>query len=88
MTLPDRINQRWSMDFVSDQLALGRRFRTLNIVDDKSRECLSIEVGTSLTGHAGRYESSTVSSNFADAPRSSSWTTAPSSPGMPWPTGR
>jgi putative transposase len=48
--LPDRINQRWSMDFVSDQLALGRRFRTLNIVDDKSRECLSIEVGTSLTG--------------------------------------
>jgi putative transposase len=38
------------MDFVSDQLALGRRFRTLNIVDDKSRECLSIEVGTSLTG--------------------------------------
>jgi putative transposase len=48
--LPDRINQRWSMDFVSDQLALGRRFRTLNIIDDKSRECLSIEVGTSLTG--------------------------------------
>jgi putative transposase len=47
---PERINQRWSMDFVSDQLALGRRFRTLNIVDDKSRECLSIEVGTSLTG--------------------------------------
>jgi putative transposase len=50
MTLPERVNQRWSMDFVSDQLALGRRFRTLNIVDDKSRECLSIEVGTSLTG--------------------------------------
>jgi putative transposase len=38
------------MDFVSDQLALRRRFRTLNIIDDKSRECLSIEVGTSLTG--------------------------------------
>lgn len=47
---PERINQRWSMDFVSDQLALGRRFRTLNIIDDRSRECLSIEVGTSLTG--------------------------------------
>jgi hypothetical protein len=50
MVLPLRINQRWSMDFVSDQLALGRRFRTLNIIDDMSRECLSIEVGTSLTG--------------------------------------
>jgi putative transposase len=50
LELPARINQRRSVDFVSDQLALGRRFRTLNIVDDKSRECLSIEVGTSLTG--------------------------------------
>jgi putative transposase len=50
IALPDRANQRWSMDFVSDQLALGRRFRTLNVIDDKTRECLSIEVGTSLTG--------------------------------------
>jgi len=50
IALPERVNQRWSMDFVSDQLALGRRFRTLNVIDDKTRECLSIEVGTSLTG--------------------------------------
>jgi len=48
--LPDLINERWSMDFVSDGLSNGRRFRTLNIVDDFSRECPAIEVDTSLTG--------------------------------------
>jgi putative transposase len=47
---PEGVNQRWSMDFVSDSLANGRRFRTLNIVDDFSRECVAIEVDTSLTG--------------------------------------
>lgn len=45
-----RINERWSMDFMLDSLADGRRFRTLNIVDDFSRECLAIEVDTSLPG--------------------------------------
>ena len=43
-------NDRWSMDFVSDQLANGRRFRTLNIVDDYTRESLAIEVDLSLGG--------------------------------------
>ena len=33
-------NARWSLDFVHDQLACGRRFRILNIVDDVTRECL------------------------------------------------
>ena len=33
MLVPDAVNQRWSMDFVSDQLANGRRFLTLNVVD-------------------------------------------------------
>ena len=33
-------NQRWSLDFVHDQLASGRRFRVLNVVDDVTRECL------------------------------------------------
>jgi putative transposase len=47
---PTRVNERWSIDFMSDQLADGRCFRTLNIVDDLSRECLAIEVDTSLTG--------------------------------------
>lgn len=41
-------NQRWSMDFVSDTLSNGRRFRCLNIIDEHTRECLAIEPGHSL----------------------------------------
>jgi putative transposase len=44
------INQKWSMDFVSDTLSCGRRFRALSIVDCYSRECLALEVDTSLSG--------------------------------------
>jgi putative transposase len=47
---PTRRNERWSMDFVSDTVASGRTFRTLNVVDDFTRECLAIEVDTSLSG--------------------------------------
>jgi putative transposase len=43
-------NQCWSMDFVMDALFDGRRFRALTLVDNFSRECLEIEVGTSLKG--------------------------------------
>lgn len=43
-------NERWSMDFMWDQLADGRSFRTLNIVDDFTRESLAIEVDVSLPG--------------------------------------
>ena len=43
-------NQRWSLDFVHDQLATGRRFRVLNIVDDVTRECLRAVVDTSTSG--------------------------------------
>ena len=43
-------NQVWSVDFMTDALSSGRRFRTLNIVDDYTRECLAIEVDTSLGG--------------------------------------
>lgn len=42
-------NQRWSLDFTSDYLENGRRFRTLNVVDDRTRECLAIDAGFSLT---------------------------------------
>jgi putative transposase len=42
--------QRWAMDFMQDSLAAGRPFRTLNVVDLASRECLAIEVDTSLPG--------------------------------------
>jgi len=48
--LPQEPNQRWSLDFVSDALNDGRRFRVLNIVDDFTRECLAAVVDTSLSG--------------------------------------
>ena len=48
--VPDRVNQRWSLDFVSDALADGRRFRSLCVVDDFSREALAVVVDTSLSG--------------------------------------
>ncbi|MEX2430967.1 MAG: IS3 family transposase, partial [Dehalococcoidia bacterium] len=47
---PFEANQRWSMDFVSDSLANGRRVRILTVVDDFTRECLATEVDTSLPG--------------------------------------
>ena len=50
MAIPQEPNQRWSLDFVSDALAYGRRFRLLNVVDDYSRECLACIVDTSLSG--------------------------------------
>ena len=45
-----RPNQSWSMDFVSDALFDGRKFRALTVVDNHTRECLAIEVAQSLTG--------------------------------------
>jgi len=50
LALPQAPNQRWSLDFVADQLATGRRFRILTIVDDFTRECLATVVDTSLPG--------------------------------------
>jgi putative transposase len=47
---PVAANQVWSVDFMTDALSSGRRFRMLNIVDDYTRECLAIEVDTSLGG--------------------------------------
>ena len=51
MVLPDGPNQRWSLDFVSDALTDGRRFRILAVVDDFSRENLALVADTSLSGH-------------------------------------
>jgi putative transposase len=45
---PQAANQSWSLDFMSDSLASGRAFRTLNIIDDFNREILWIEIDTSL----------------------------------------
>ena len=45
-----RPNQRWSLDFVTDTLGNGRKFRMLNVIDDCTRECLCIEVSTGFSG--------------------------------------
>jgi putative transposase len=50
MALPQGPDQRWSLDFVSDVLADGRRFRVLVVVDDFTRECLALVVDTSISG--------------------------------------
>ncbi len=50
MMTPVAPNQRWSLDFVSDQLTDGRRFRILAVVDDCTRECLALVADTSISG--------------------------------------
>lgn len=50
MAVPLAPNQRWSMDFVADQLSHGRRFRVLNVVDDYSREMVGQLVAVSISG--------------------------------------
>jgi len=47
---PSRPNERWSLDFVHDQLVGGRSLRMLTVVDDHTRECLWIEADRSLSG--------------------------------------
>jgi putative transposase len=47
---PTGANQVWSLDFVADQLADGRRFRALTILDVFTRESLAVEVGQRLKG--------------------------------------
>ena len=50
MALPEGANQRWSLNFVSNALANGRRLLVLAVVDDFTRECLGLAVDTSLSG--------------------------------------
>lgn len=50
IVVPDGSNQRWSLDFVSDALTDGRRFRILTVVDDHTRENLTLVADTSLSG--------------------------------------
>ena len=50
LPVAERVNQTWAMDFVSDSLYTGRRFRCLNIVDTFTRECIAIRVDTSISG--------------------------------------
>ncbi len=50
IAIPQGPNQRWSLDFLSDALEDGCRFRVLNVIDDFSRECLAVVVDTSIGG--------------------------------------
>ncbi len=50
LVVAERVNQRWSMDFIHDSTAAQRPFRAFALVDDFRRECLAIEAATSLTG--------------------------------------
>ncbi len=50
MAVPTRPNERWSMDFVHDQLADGRRIRIQNVMDDYSRVCVQPLVDLSISG--------------------------------------
>jgi len=47
---PDSLNQVWSLDFLSDALSDGRRFRVLGVMDQCSRECLTLLADTSIGG--------------------------------------
>ncbi|MBY3424451.1 IS3 family transposase [Rhizobium laguerreae] len=55
-----KANARWSLDFVHDQFACGRRFRVLNIVDDVTRECLAAIPDTSISGRRVARELTTL----------------------------
>lgn len=50
LALPKTANEVWTMDYTHDELASGRKFRTLNLMDGYTREALAIEVDTSLPG--------------------------------------
>ena len=77
MAIPQGPNQRWSLDFASDALADGRRFRILCVIDNFSRECLEYVEDTALSGHRVAREL-TGSPRCVAFPASWSATTAPS----------
>jgi putative transposase len=60
LLIETRPNARWSLDFVHDQLASGRRFRILNVVDDVTKECLLAMADTSISGRRVAREVTTL----------------------------
>ena len=69
LSLPRGPNQRWSLDFVHDQLSDGRRFRILAVVDDFTRECLALVADTSLSGQRVGRELDALVARRGKAPR-------------------
>lgn len=61
---PDSLNQVWSLDFLSDALSDGRRFRILGVMDQCSRECLTLAADTSLSGERVARELDDLVSRF------------------------
>jgi putative transposase len=86
--LPNAINQRWSLDFASDTLSDGRRFRILCTVDDFSRGCLATTVDTSLGGVRRERERLTIERAVPQALVSDDGTELTSGAVLPWATGR
>ena len=50
MIVPEAVNQRWSLDFVSDAFTDGRKLRVFAVVDDYSRECHGLVADASISG--------------------------------------
>lgn len=51
ISVPEKKNQSWHMDFMSDALVNGRKIRTFNVIDAFNRECVGIEIGFSMTSN-------------------------------------
>ena len=74
---PAGLNQIWALDFMSDALYGGRKFRTLNVIDLGNREALAIEVSTSIPSVRVVRASTSWSRSMASRTRFA-WTTRPS----------
>jgi putative transposase len=79
LDVPLAANQRWSLDFVADQMTDGRRFRILTVIDNCTRECLALVADTSLSGARVARELDAVIRQRA-GPTPSSATTARNTP--------
>ena len=87
MILPDRPNERWSLDFVSDAFTDGRRFRVLAVVDDHTRECLALVADPSLSGRRVCRELDAVIARRGRPQTIVSDNGTPSSPALPFSDG-
>ena len=76
LTVPQAINQVWSMDFMHDQLEDGRTFRLFNVIDDFNREAIGMEVDFSLPSERVIRELKQIISWRGASPKSFAATTA------------